>query len=133
MTAGADDYQGRIGKWAVRTFGDDIAKHRCERALRLLEEAMELAQVEEVPLPLLFNLALRVWSRPKGDPGQEVAGVGVTLLAYCAAAGLDFETELELEILRIERPEVQEAIMKKQHEKHLAGVSAVKPKENPHE
>lgn len=121
-----DDYQRRVGEWCVDTFGEDIAHNRKERALRILEEAMELAQVEDLPMPQIFNLALRVWSRPKGDPGQEVAGIGVTLLAYCAAADIDFEKELELEILRIERPEVQEVIRRKQHEKRLAGVSATK-------
>ncbi len=123
---GLDDYQERVGKWCLDTFGVGIATNRQERALRILEEAMELAQVEEIDMAMCFHLALRVWSRPKGDPGQEVSGVGVTLLAYCAAADIDFERELELEILRIERPEIQEAIRKKQHEKRLAGVSAVK-------
>lgn len=120
------DLQNIVWEWCKSTLGPAAASHRQERALRLLEEALELAQAESLGMPIVIQLMLRVWSRPVGEVHQEVAGIGVTTLAYCAAAGLDFERELEIELERIRRPEVQESIRKKQHEKREAGVSAIK-------
>ena len=42
-----------------------------------------------------------VWSRPIGEPEQEVGGVMVTLAAYCLAADLDMHAAGETELARI--------------------------------
>src|SRR4051812_11277389 len=49
--------------WAVRSFGP-IALNRDERAARMAEEAVEVAQVEGVPLDVMQRITARVYSRP---------------------------------------------------------------------
>lgn len=58
-----------------------------ERALRLLEEAMELAQAEGISRNQTAALADHVHSRPKGEAIQEARGVAFCAYAYCGAIG----------------------------------------------
>lgn len=79
-----DDY-GALGyEWICSTFGDAIATHSKERALRLLEEALELYQSLDGDVQMAHNLTNTVFQRPVGDPTQELAQVGlmVTTLAH---------------------------------------------------
>lgn len=117
--------QNRVGAWCRSTFGDEVATNRKERALRVLEEALELAQAEGVSRLQVYVLADRTYSRPVGEPAQEVSGIGVTILAYCAATGVNFLETVADEMDRVEQPEVVERIRVKQAEKKAAGTSAV--------
>jgi len=72
-----------------------------ERVARVLEEALELAQAHDLPLYTIHRLIDRVWSRPKGDPAQELGGLGVTLLGYAEAAGLDADEQESIELARV--------------------------------
>jgi hypothetical protein len=83
-----DARQDRVARWCTETFGIDSFADRTKRALRLLEEALELYQAEGGDVAQATALADRVFSRPSGDPALEAGGVGVTLLSYCASAGL---------------------------------------------
>ncbi len=86
--------------WAVATFGT-LATKRQERAMRFLEEAMELAQAERVG-PDTANIILeRVYSRPAGSVAEEVGQAQMTLALLAANIGLDAEAEGEREFLRV--------------------------------
>lgn len=92
--------QRRVGAWVRDCFGD-AAMCRRERAVRLLEEAIELAQAEGAPADLVHRLADAVYAKPVGDPPQEAAGVGVGLLGWADAAGVNFWDITLAEIDRI--------------------------------
>lgn len=118
--------QERVAEWVRETFGPVVAKDRQERALRVLEEATELVQAEGIAFSQVVVLALRTYARPVGDAAQEAAGIGVTLLAWGAAAGVDVEAMVDAELDRIERPGTREAIRAKQTEKQRDGITSVK-------
>lgn len=92
--------QKAVLSWAVDSFGP-IAKNRDERAARLVEEAIEVAQAEHVPLEVVLRIASHVYSRPVGELGQEIGGCGITLLALAENAGLDFWVECRREFRRV--------------------------------
>lgn len=119
-----DRMQQRIGKWVRKVFGDKIFFDRHERALRILEEAMELAQVEGVAETQASMLAARTWSRPVGELRQEVAGIGVTLLAYAEAVGISAADEVQGEMRRVSSQTVIRQIQEKQKEKTALGLTS---------
>jgi hypothetical protein len=80
--------QSQVYGWCASTFGESVALDMVERVRRLLEEAAELAQVDGLSEDSAVKLIRHVYSKPPGKRAQEVGGVGVTLLAYCEAAGL---------------------------------------------
>jgi NTP pyrophosphatase (non-canonical NTP hydrolase) len=75
--------------------------NRPTRALRLAEEAIELAQACDVPLGVVMQLVTTVYSRPKGDVVQELGGVMVTTGVVCYNYGLDMEGVFEQEVRRV--------------------------------
>lgn len=91
-----------VEQWMMRCF-DQVADTRnpIERALRLVEEVIELAQCEEVDKHVLHTLIDRVYDRPVGEDYQELGGVGVCVLAYAAVKGLDADTCEAIEVRRI--------------------------------
>ena len=98
--------QRRVGNWVRTRFGDGaMARH--ERAMRLLEEAIELAQAEGITPTEIDRLTANVFHKPAGAPSQEAAGVGVCLLAWAAGAGEDLWSLIEQEIERIESKPVE--------------------------
>lgn len=94
--------QNRVGDWIVKMFGPSSLADRKERISRLLEEVFELAQAEDYPREYVARILRHVYDKPKGNPEQEIGGVGVTLLAYAQAVGLDADQAEELEVQRIE-------------------------------
>lgn len=96
-------YQQRIRTWLQRVLGDEVRTNRAERAARLVEEAIELAQVEGVELDGIDRIAKRVYRRPVGEASQEVAGVAVCLLAFADATSIDLNAVTGKEIARIEQ------------------------------
>lgn len=92
--------QARVLAWAVENFGP-VARNRDERAARLAEEAIEVAQAEGVPLEIVKRIAERVYSRPAGALGQEIGGLTITLDALAENAGLDAQAEGDRELARI--------------------------------
>lgn len=81
----------------------------------VLEEAIELAQASNIPLNKVTELSLHVYSRPVGEPSQEVAGVGITTLLFAEAIGecLPVLVEREIESFSHQIPEIREKSKRK--------------------
>jgi len=109
--------------WAAHAFGD-VAYDPKERALRVLEEAAELAQEAGVQQSQAIAVLDRTYSRPKGDAAQEAAGVLVTLLSYCASRDIDLGAAFVAEVVRVTDPTKLESLRKKHAAKVAAGTSA---------
>lgn len=125
-----DFRQTKVAAWVTTTFGsnpDAVAPQ--ERAARLLEEALELAQVEGLPRLEIRRLTDHVYGKPVGTRAQELGGVGVTLLAYAATVGLSADDEEAREFARV-LALPPEHFWKRQNAKADAGV-AVRVREEP--
>lgn len=118
----AGDFQARVQPWMMACFGREISADRQERNHRFIEEALELIQACGASASEAHQLVDYVFSRPIGEPVQEVGGVMVTLAALCLANGLDMHEAGELELARISEPVIREKIRAKQ---------AAKPKHSP--
>lgn len=68
--------------WACRCFGDQMADPAA-RALRLAEEAVELAQSAGVPRWQLDRLVGVVYDKPIGEMKDEARGVVLTTALFC--------------------------------------------------
>lgn len=97
-----DGLQARVAAWIVRVFGVHRLFQKQQRALRLVEEAIEYAQAEGVYIGQVQQVTLQVYSRPPGDPYQELGGVGVTWLGACVARRACADVVLDVELARIE-------------------------------
>ncbi len=118
----APAFQQRVQPWLLECFGAEIAADRMERNHRFLEESLELVQSLGCTASEAHQLVDYVFGRPVGDPPQEVGGVMVTLAALCLASGLDMHDAGEVELVRINAPELVAKIRAKQ---------AAKPKHSP--
>jgi len=107
-------FQYRVAPWMRACFGPEISNDRLERGDRALEEMLEMLQSGDYPRERVAALTEYVYSRPKGDPHQEVGGVMVTLAAYCLAHNLDMHAAGEDELARINTPETIAKIRAKQ-------------------
>jgi len=87
--------------WAIRSFGADHVFNTPLRALRLAEEAVELAQACKVPEEKMQELVKIVYSRPTGMVHQEVGGVMMTLNVLCAALNIDPDEAFVKELRRV--------------------------------
>jgi transcriptional regulator with XRE-family HTH domain/NTP pyrophosphatase (non-canonical NTP hydrolase) len=121
-----DDRQARVTKWCAEAFGADHASSIPQRGLRLLEEALEAAQAAGVPQSQAHHVVDYVYGRPVGELQQELGGVGVTLLALAAAAGLSAEETEEREVARVLSKPL-EHFRKRNTEKNEAGLEAQVP------
>jgi hypothetical protein len=86
--------------WGRRAFGDAQMASPQQRAVRLLEEAIEAYQACGAPRAMAHRLVDFVFDRPPGEVGQELGGVAVTLLALAHASGLDADGQEVTEIAR---------------------------------
>lgn len=93
--------QKNIADWVKRTFGAMNAINQEERIRRFAEEAIELAQAAGLSESDVARLVRYVYSRPAGEPAQEVGGVSVTLLAYCESMGLSADELEQREYARV--------------------------------
>jgi len=93
----------RISNW-VRTRIGPEHMHPRERAMRLLEEAVELAQAEGITADQAHRQIEHVYARPVGRHYLEAAGVAVCLFAWCAARG---QKLLDLAMREMERIEAK--------------------------
>jgi len=86
----------------VRTaFGADVAADTRERALRFLEEALELAQAVGLTAADVNAVASYTMQRPPGDVEAELGGAMLTLHALASAAGLNADGAAEKELERV--------------------------------
>lgn len=95
-----DERQSIVLAWVRRTFGEKLLNVE-ERALRVLEEAMELAQASGVAERRSYALLQHVYSKPAGKAHQELGGLGVTLLAYSAVVGTSADEAERIEVERV--------------------------------
>jgi hypothetical protein len=89
-----------IWEWGCRCFGEEHMLDRKARALRLVEEAIELAQAMEVPEQQIQKLTSVVYKRPVGEPAREIGGVFVTAILMSQCLGWQPQTMIELEVCR---------------------------------
>lgn len=92
--------QADIFRWAQNTFGEVAATPR-ERALRFVEEALELAQacdLEEIDVKLITD---RVFGRDAGDHFKEMGQAALTLEALAECHKVDLNTAANVEFARI--------------------------------
>ena len=99
-------FQARVSDWLSACFPYSARTDRGERTHRFLEEALELAQASGCSRQDAEALVAYVFSRPVGQPEQEVGGVIVTLAGLCGATSIDMakagDVELERNWERIE-------------------------------
>jgi hypothetical protein len=86
--------------WMTATFGEETRAIE-ERALRFVEEAVELAQAVGLPLHRFMDVLCHVYGKPPGDAAREAGAVGVTLLGLCAVLGVSAESEEKTEVARV--------------------------------
>jgi len=109
--------QNAIWEWFKKVFPDEKYLSKEERTLRFLEESIELAQSLDLPKERAQALLDWVYSRPKGDTGQEVGGVCLTLSVLCSSQNLDVNDLGNAELDRVSRPEIIQQIKSKQRGK----------------
>lgn len=110
-------YQERVMNWMRVCFTQDVWDNATERNFRFFEEAAELVQARGLTRELAHRLVDYVYDRPVGEPYQEVGGVMVTLASLCEVAELDMQECAELELDRINQPEIIEKVRSKQKAK----------------
>lgn len=71
-----------VAHWIATRFGKANLESKHERAMRLLEEAIEFAQAEGVSQRHCAALTNSVYGKPIGEGKREAAQVMVTLLAW---------------------------------------------------
>lgn len=92
-----DKRQQVVLDWTIRAFGHDTLK---QRALRMLEEAIELYQACGLESAQAHCLVDYVFGRPIGNIPQELGGLGVCVLALAERACLSAD---DCEMEEIER------------------------------
>lgn len=96
------DYQNCIREWLYKCFNEELCASKPERNHRFLEEALELVQSNGISKEECLKIVDYVYSRPEGDPFQEIGGVATTLAALCASYGVSLEDAALVELARIE-------------------------------
>ena len=93
--------QRSVSTWVISTFGES-AMHPTIRAMRFLEEAIELVQACGLTLEEVDRVAGVVYSRPVGEVSQEVGGTRLTLAALCEAMHVDGDIAATVEWDRVQ-------------------------------
>lgn len=77
--------QYKLRTWLIACIGEATLMDPQARALRVLEEAVELAQAAGLPQSKVLEQVQHTYARPPGDISQEVAGVlnAAMLTAEC--------------------------------------------------
>lgn len=101
MGPAREDRQRTLSEWAQAAFGAQQASSLPQRAVRLLEEALEAYQAAGGDRDMARQLVDFVFGRPVGSLHQELGGVGVCVLLLAAAANLSADTEERREIDRV--------------------------------
>lgn len=110
-------------KWALECFGEAHVKNPAQRALRLLEEAVEMAQACGVTQDMAQKCVDVVYSRPVGEPFNEAGGIGLTLLILCETLEFDAEHAEAFELGRV-LAKPREEFYKRNAEKVALGLDA---------
>jgi NTP pyrophosphatase (non-canonical NTP hydrolase) len=112
-----------IKEWVIRSFGEAAFQRREERAARVVEEALELAQACTMTKEEAQKILDVVYSRPRGNIMQEAGGVALTLLALAESRNFDLQAALQEELRRVlDSP--SETFRARHQEKIKLGISA---------
>lgn len=87
--------------WATRCFGEEQMKDPKTRALRLVEEAVELAQAVGVHCAEVGQCVDDVYARPKGAPLQAMGGVIMTAMLMSKVLQADPISMFAAELRRV--------------------------------
>lgn len=79
----------------------EVCRDGTERNHRFLEEALELVQSLGCTQSEARQLVDYVFSRPVGEPKQELGGVMVTLSALASCHDMNLDTAGETELIRV--------------------------------
>lgn len=96
-----ENYQSRVMDWIRECFGPIESSMRVERNHRFLEEALELVQSLGCSEEEAGQLLNHVYSRPIGEPIQELGGVMVTLAALSGVNQMSMVEGGEEELKRV--------------------------------
>lgn len=96
------DRPAEVLAWAVATFGD-VAKDRCERTMRFLEEAIELAHALDLEYGTIQAICERIWKRDKGYIPREIGQAQMTLEALAESLGHCADREASNEFDRVRK------------------------------
>lgn len=99
MGLGARDRrQYRVWLWICDAFGQDSVQ---QRALRMLEEAIEAYQAACGEREQAHALIDYVFNKPAGTLQQELGGLGVTILGLAETARLSADAAERTEVARV--------------------------------
>lgn len=97
---GMVDWQPKMVEWVRTRLGYD-AMDPHERAMRFLEESLELAQAVGITEDEIDKMRLHVYAKDVGRVGQEIGGVVTTLLTLAQSQDVDMNVAGLMEIDRI--------------------------------
>ncbi len=92
-----------VADFVGTAFGYDCLMDMKERGKRVYEEACELVQTLGISQGELAAIVDWVFSRPVGDTRQELAGVGMTSLAFAYAYGVRLDDVVREELDRVNK------------------------------
>lgn len=87
-------------EWATDMFGE-VARDPRERALRFLEESVELAQSLGIDDAATSAVIRRVYARPPGDLVREFGQVQACFEMLALVSGVDVDAEVSAEFDRV--------------------------------
>lgn len=96
-----EERQRKVSEWCKAAFGTAQQASVAQRALRMLEEAIEAYQAANCSEEMAHNLVAYVFSRPVGLLSQEIGGLRLSILALAEAAGVSADAEEFREIKRV--------------------------------
>lgn len=112
------DRPSRALQWAVDIFGP-IALNPDERAMRFLEEAIELGHSLGISQVIINTIVRRVYGREKGDINREIGQAHMTLEVLAKAINVDADDEATREFQRVQ------AIPKEEWERRHAAKKSI--------
>lgn len=93
-------FQLDVLQWVRDCFGPKLMMDKRERALRFLEEAIELVQAGGLSKKEVEMVMTYVYNRPTGVLEREVGGSMTTLAAFCNAHDLNLSQCAQDELIR---------------------------------
>lgn len=86
-----DTRQNQLYRWGAVAFGEAHVSSKQKRAVRFLEEAIELYQACGASPEIAHKLIDYIFSQPVGELQSEFGGVGVTTLMLAETCSLSAE------------------------------------------
>ena len=105
--------------WAANAFGTAQMLSPQIRSLRAFEEIAEFAQCVGVPQEKLYLVIDTVFSRPRGDPQQELGGVMMTAILLCMACCADPDRVFLDELERVRKMPLEHFTKRNQEKEDL--------------